>query len=137
MRRSGRKHARVRMRVTGRRTGRAAKPTPRSVWCQVVEALPEAIAVVDQDGCIVATNEAFRSRIQPSRVGSLVHMNARDEFLLLAIRSAAWGPPTLAFRATSSRGVLFDCRRIGEETRLVALIAQAMPKRASGPGDRG
>ncbi len=67
-----------------------------SVWQQVVEQFPSAIAVADSEGCIVAMNRAFRLQLSSFPVS-----------------------------AESSAGVLFSCQRVGDQAGLIALVADA------------
>jgi PAS domain-containing protein len=88
------------------------------VWRQIVEALPAPIAVADSQGCLIATNRAFRDAVEPGA--------ATDHALIRAIRdaaaSSAASPSASVYYTGSAAGVRFDCRRLEDEPGLVALI---------------
>jgi hypothetical protein len=84
------------------------------VWRQIVEALSAPIAVADSQGCLIATNRAFRDAVEPGA--------ATDHALIRAIRDAAASSSTSVYYAGSAAGVRFDCRRLEDEPGLVALI---------------
>jgi PAS domain-containing protein len=137
VKRSGRDWAPPRSRAAGHRIGRGYNAKAPSLWRQVVEALPAPIAVVDTQGCIIAMNEAFRSRVRRGAGNSQMEIDDLDDNLMAAIRTAAWGPPSQVYRSSSAWGVLFECRRLEEQAGLVALIAEAIPSKASYPAGSG
>jgi PAS domain-containing protein len=102
----------------------ACTPIPVStpVWRQVLEGLPVPIAVADAQACIVAMNPAFRLLIAPRDCGDQIRVDPEDDGLIIAIRTAAAGPPSAVYQAASTRGVCFECRRLDDDGDLVALI---------------
>jgi hypothetical protein len=93
------------------------------IWEQVVERLPTAIAVIDSDGCVVAMNTAFRSRMDGLPLGGRLGADVDEPSLTAAVRTAAASADSTRCRAMSSSGITFECCRIG--AAFIALIAAA------------
>jgi PAS domain-containing protein len=104
--------------------GRKAARNRQSLLHFVVETLPNAVAVVDTEGRVVAANKAFRARTVAGGVSDYTDLNHLGVDLTPAVRAAAEATSSVAIRTLDDSGNRFDCRRLNGEGSLVALIAQ-------------
>lgn len=99
-----------------------ASTKPPSIWWQVVDALPDGIAVVDANGLIVGTNFAFRTSFTAMIHADPVQIDPNNDELLAAIHRVASGQKRHS-RAASREGTLFECHRLDVRDGLVAVMA--------------
>ena len=95
-----------------------------AVWRQVVDGLATPIAVVDQDGVVVAKNRAFRKRVPATvEVDDDRRLQVRD---LDDARLTLVAVDGLGFPALDPSGLVFDCWRLDAAPGLVALVGKPL-----------
>ena len=98
-------------------------PESKPVWRQIVEALPEPIAVADTHGRIVAMNPAFRRVVEPCALRDRVWLDKSGGLIILAGTDAGTSISGM-YKLAAPQGVCFESHRLEDGVGLIALIGR-------------